>query len=1104
MQILYEELDHLMERKYIKNWGLREAHKKYAFEVPNVPTEADWVEVNYPFSAPVLPAETQGRTFSHVFGTNTGALELFLLQTHLMGPCWVEVKDVMDQSPKLSWCKTEARTTVRTMDTARIEAGDGLNIRPLSHKDFDSGSYPEYCQTAPPLSVMSVSMKTVMNYKKNVNEIAMISLMIHHSVSADGATSEEDQNKVSRYTTVRPLADTGFPIHFTETLKSKGLTIEMVPNEFGLLNRTLAVIHRMDPDVIVGHNFIGFDLDVLLHRMRDLRSEHWSRLGRLRRHQFPKLQGGSGGMGESTYGERQVMSGRLVCDSYLMARDLVKSKSYSLATLSQNVLSVERPAVDHERIPQYYGQAQDLIWLTQHCENDALLSVKLVFQLMAIPLTKQLTNLAGNLWSRTLTGGRSERNEYLLLHEFTKAGYVVPDKPVLNSQDSLASTAASKTKKLKGKKMSHVENLPAEDQDEEENEVVAKAAGTTSGRRKPAYSGGLVLEPKKGLYDKYVLMLDFNSLYPSIIQEYNICFTTVERHLVSAGEEEEVPNIPDPALPQGILPRLLATLVQRRRQVKGLMKGLDPKSAEYAQLNIRQQALKLTANSMYGCLGFTKSRFFAKPLAMLITSKGREILQDTVHLAEETLSLEVIYGDTDSIMIYTASDNLAEVKQHGQRLKQAVNRKYRLLEIEMDGFFKRMLLLMKKKYAAITVTEGQGGTLVMNRETKGLDLVRRDWCELSHDVSNYVLDQILSDGDREVVLENIHSFLQNVGEEIKAGKVLVDKYVINKSLTKNPEEYNDAKVQPHVQVALRLKQKGLSVRVGDTVPYVICQDEDMTKSYALRAYHPDDVKKAESGLKIDIDYYLNNQIYPPVARLCRPIDGTDDARIANCLGLDPSKFRSVLSRKDDDEGLATMESQISDSERFKDADRLQILCDHCGERSVISSMIISKGTDTFCCLNCPACQKSFTLNSVRAQLNCAIRRAIRRYGEGWMLCDEPSCQLRTRRIGVYSRCPQRGCLGVLHPEYTDGMLYNQLLFFSSLFNADRYLKRINNQNEKEIAEVHLASFRSDLDVLKLYVDQYLAINGRGFVDMKKLFSFHDKMVGQMMRLGLGR
>jgi len=99
--------------------------------------------------------------------------------------------------------------------------------------------------------------------------------------------------------------------------------------------------------------------------------------------------------------------------------------------------------------------------------------------------------------------------------------------------------------------------------------------------------------------------------------------------------------LPDPSLEQGVLPKLLATLVERRRQVKNLMKSEDPNSTAYAQLNIRQQALKLTANSMYGCLGFTMSRFYAKPLAMLITSKGREILQDTVNLAEQTLSLEV-------------------------------------------------------------------------------------------------------------------------------------------------------------------------------------------------------------------------------------------------------------------------------------------------------------------------------------------------------------------------------------------------------------------------------------------------------------------------------
>jgi DNA polymerase alpha subunit A len=80
---------------------------------------------------------------------------------------------------------------------------------------------------------------------------------------------------------------------------------------------------------------------------------------------------------------------------------------------------------------------------------------------------------------------------------------------------------------------------------------------------------------------------------------------------------------------------------------------------------------------------------------------------------------------------------MAEVKAIGQKLKAAVNKKYKCLEIEMDGYFRRMLLLKKKKYAALTVSEGDNGILKISRETKGLDLVRRDWCGLSHDICEY-------------------------------------------------------------------------------------------------------------------------------------------------------------------------------------------------------------------------------------------------------------------------------------------------------------------------------------------------------------------------------
>ena len=145
-----------------------------------------------------------------------------------------------------------------------------------------------------------------------------------------------------------------------------------------------------------------------------------------------------------------------------------------------------------------------------------------------LPLTKQLTGLAGNLWSKSLQGKRAERIEYLLLHEFHRLKYIAPDK-----ESYAVRTAKRKAKAVEA----------GNDPDDEDDGGGRRGEGQT-GRKKPAYAGGLVLEPKRGFYDKFVLLLDFNSLYPSIVQEYNICFTTVTRPT-----PDEEGNLPLAALP---------------------------------------------------------------------------------------------------------------------------------------------------------------------------------------------------------------------------------------------------------------------------------------------------------------------------------------------------------------------------------------------------------------------------------------------------------------------------------------------------------------------------------------------------------------------------
>lgn len=562
-------------------------------------------------------------------------------------------------------------------------------------------------------------------------------------------------------------------------------------------------------------------------------------------------------------------------------------------------------------------------------------------------------------------------------------------------------------------------------------------------------------------------------------------------------DEEAVPEVPVEQ-DQGILPKLIATLVSRRRQVKNLMKDKNATSEELATWDIKQLALKLTANSMYGCLGYIKSRFYARPLAVLTTYKGREILRSTKELAESK-ALQVIYGDTDSVMINANVDNVQDAFKVGQEFKNAVNERYRLLEIDIDNVFRRILLQAKKKYAAINLIESDK-KFIEKMEVKGLDMKRREYCSLSKEISSRLLNEILSGDDTELSIQRIHDYLREIAGKMREQKIPAQKYIIFTQLGKAPRDYPNADSMPQIQVALRELSRGKTVRKGDVISYIITGDSKGSDSVAKRAYTPQDVLKGDSGLAPDVEWYIGKQIFPPVERLCANIEGTSTAQLAECLGLDIRRYANNANHSSNgnsnDLEIHPLESQIPDDIRFRDCARLQLCCRSCKTTSSFEGLLATPDRVSNAGIVCGSCNATFKTLSVVAQVERAIRLATARYYEGWLVCDDSSCGNRTRQMSVYgSRClgPKglaRDCLGRMRYEISERDIYNQLVYFASLFDVDK----ARTKAEAEAAEakdkiiVRAEKNRTRFGTVKGVVDRYLDKCGRQWVAMDTLFA----------------
>ncbi len=593
--------------------------------------------------------------------------------------------------------------------------------------------------------------------------------------------------------------------------------IDSFSSEKEMLEKFVEVIKEHDSDVLSGFNIVGYDLPYILKRMEKTKVR--PAFGRCKDKRVrDDLFAGR---------HRISITGRLIADSFSMIKKGWNLKRYGLDFVAKELIGEEKKDVKKSEIGKFWNGSQEQYkTLADYCLQDSRLAMKLLLKLNLLDKYVALAKISGSLVNDILEGGETQRIENYFLREFNKEGYVIPSKGSNG-------------------------NVSENGNDDESKDL----------------KGGFVIEPKKGLHEM-VLVMDFKSMYPSLIRTFNICPTTL---VLGDGNVDSVttPNgsrFVKKEVRHGIIPRILENLMKERTKVKKQMKSGDEKLKK--ALDMKQLAIKVMANAFYGYFGYHRAKIHSIDIASSVTALGRQTIHDTVNAMEKEFGYEVVYGDTDSVMIKIPSDKLEDAEKIGKEVSRKMTEKLPgVMELEFEKIFKRFLPLTKKRYMGWSMERGKEGEWKEGMVMKGIETVRRDWCELTGDTMKDIIEIILKKNN---VKEAVTHF-KEVVKDLLEGKIGIDKLTITKTITKKPEAY--AGVQPHVEVIKKMKQRGeMEIPgTGDRIGYVIVKGMDLLSK---RAEDPGYVQ--EKGLQLDSRYYIDNQLLPPLERIFNAIGVTKE------------------------------------------------------------------------------------------------------------------------------------------------------------------------------------------------------------------------------------
>lgn len=551
-------------------------------------------------------------------------------------------------------------------------------------------------------------------------------------------------------------------------------------DELAIIDKFFGLIADMNPDVITGFNIYGFDLDFIVSKLRYYM--HYTTMcsrPSLKHMIVEPMDWQSSAYGHNRYNRIRI-PGRVIFDIMLYFKRF-KLEKYSLGHISETFLEKGKKDLSYEDMAERFRKREDLNEVADYCLVDSLLVLELFNKF--------------NIWTELCESSAVMRCDIEDLY-------------------------------TRGEQLKITNQIIKECIDREVI-LVKREVGLQKD-----YQGAAVLEPVIGIHENCTV-LDFASLYPSIIIAFNVCPSTVK----SKFNKRNV----------GLFPSCIKNLLSSRKAVKKTLADDigEGKLTEIEKivLDKKQNALKICANSMYGVMGFASNKYFGSiECAEKVTKIGRESLIEVSKFIQGNYDCEIIYGDTDSFMIkFPKSLSREGSVELSRRIASDVSDLLPdPMTLNFEDYFDKMILLSKKRYIMAK------GPVI---KYKGVMIARRGYCRFAKDLYKEVILKIAS-GDSPDIIE---SYINKSMVRLLSGQVPMDQL----SMTKSVKDIDDYKVDaPQVLMAKRLVSGGAEVTAGTRLEYVFVESESTRQGDKM--YTPEEVRTM--NLKIDNKYYIKTQV----------------------------------------------------------------------------------------------------------------------------------------------------------------------------------------------------------------------------------------------------